>query len=715
MRFCYRILAAFFAISVAAVMTAGPLLAGEPQLTETPTPSIGAKFEMTVEAPPVLDTGRGKLQQPLPDGAPPLTFFFGGFAFDDNNTYAGTYYIPPDPSGASGPFHVVDVGNTMIQWFTKNGVMQYHQSLATFFAPLGPPLATNTFDPKVIFDQYNERFIVISLERSTAGATGSYILVAVSRTSDPNMGWFYLAIDSKLNISGADTWADYPGLGVGPDAVYITNNMFTMAGSAYSGSRLWIINKTPFYNGGVAAWNVYNPYAVNGSATTTQPAHMFGPAPAGTGTFLCAYSGLTDGVNEFVQVVQVLNPLGAVTFNQQYVNIGDIEGPDFLALPDAPQATISSLIEVNDRRALNAVWRNNELWVSSTIFPNTGPDLNQTTAHWFKLNATGVGTISLGDQGDVGAEDLGANTYTFFPSLMVDKCGNMGIGFAASNNLIYPSACYTGRLATDPAGTVQSTGMLAAGLDYYTRTFNSGRNRWGDYSGISIDPGDEVTFWVFNEYADVRGTPLGSPVEDGRWATEWGSFVMGCHPVAVSITGFQAQAVGTGVELTASFASDSERFRVDVYRSSGGAPALYKSIEHAAEQSFRYVDQNVEPGVTYRYHIAVEDRDGRYLSPTSTVLIPVRDAILLQNNPNPFNPVTTIRFVLPAAEHVQLSVFDSNGKLVNVLMDEMRGSGAHDVEWNGTDRLGNRVGSGVYFYRIDAGNFRQSRKMLLLK
>jgi len=715
MRFRYRVLTAFIAISIAAVMTAAPLLAGEPQLAETPTPSIGAKVEMTVEAPPVLDTGRGKLEQPLPNGAPPLSFFFPGFAFDDNNTYTGTYWIPPDPIGASGPFHVVNVGNTMIQWFTKNGVVQYHQSLATFFAPLGPPLGTNTFDPKVIFDQYTERFIVITLERSTSVPTGSYILVAVSKTSDPNMGWWYLAIDSKLSIAGGDTWADYPGLAIGPNAVYITNNMFTMAGSLYAGSRLWIIDKTPFYNGGAPSWNVYNPYAAGGNATTTQPAHMFGAAPGGMGTYLCSYSGLSDGTNEYVQVVQVLNPLGAVTFNHQFVLIGDIEGPSFPALPDAPQATIATLIEVNDRRALNAVWRNNELWVSTTILPNAGPDLNQTTAHWFNLNASGVGSILLTDQGDVGAEDLGASTYTFFPSLMVDKCGNMGIGFAASNNQIYASACYTGRLSTDPAGTVQSTGMLAAGLDYYTRTFNSGRNRWGDYSGISIDPGDEVTFWVYNEYADARGTPLGTPTETGRWATEWGSFVMGCHPVAVSITGFQAQAIGAGVELTASFASDGDRFRVDVYRSGGGAPALYKSIEHNSEQSFRYVDRYVEPGVTYRYHIAVEDLDGRYLSPTSTVFIPVRDALLLQNKPNPFNPVTTIRFVLPEAEHVQLSVFDSQGKLVNVLMDELRGSGAHDVEWNGTDRLGNRVGSGVYFYRIDAGKFHQSRKMLLLK
>jgi hypothetical protein len=250
-------------------------------------------------------------------------------------------------------------------------------------------------------------------------------------------------------------------------------------------------------------------------------------------------------------------------------------------------------------------------------------------------------------------------------------------------------------------------------LDYYERTFGSGRNRWGDYSGISLDPADDVTFWVFNEYASTRGTPTGT--EDGRWATEWGSFVMGCQPVAVTITGFQARAVDGGVELIADLIADTDRYRVDVYRSQGGSPTLYKSLDYRAGESFRYFDGHVEPGKTYTYYLAVQDKDGRYQSNTSTVTLPAQDVVLDQNTPNPFNPVTTIRFTLPSAQHVTLSVYDTNGKLVNRLVDDVRGVGKHTVEWNGTDQLGNKVGSGFYFYRIEAGDYRQSRKMLLLK
>jgi hypothetical protein len=714
MRIGYKISALFL---IVAFVAGSALAQTKPVTSEKPLPSLGSSAQYTTDNSSDVPPGEKNIQNPVPYGIPPLNFTFPGFNYDDNATFNGSYSVPPDPHGAAGPFHVVNVGNRMIQWFTKSGVMQYHQSLGTFFGPTGPPLGTASFDPKVIFDQYSERFIVVSLERmDSGGIEDSYILVAVSTSPDPNLGWFFMAIPSKVNIGGVDTWADYPGLGVDDKAIYITNNMFGFAstGSAYGGSRLWIIDKTPFYYGGPPAWSIHDPYATAGSiALTTQPAHMYGPVPGGMGTFLCGYSGLTAAPDEYIQVLQVNNPTGAVSFSLQFANIGDIEGPIFPTLPDAPQNGTAATVEVNDRRALNAVWRDDALWISTTIYPNSGPDLNQTTAHWIKLTADGLNPVTLADQGDVGAEDLGVNTYTFFPSVMVDKCGSMGIGFAASNSLIFPGAYYSGRLASAAPGTVQPTGALAAGQDWYLRTFGSGRNRWGDYSGIALDPADEVTYWLYNEYAMMRGSASGG--EDGRWATQWGSFVLGCHPVAVAITGFEARHFDGGVELVAEFAADIDRFRVDVFRAENGDPRLYRSLEATTGETFRFVDNGVEPGKTYRYYLAVQDEDGRFQSPTSEVTIPVRETALNQNIPNPFNPTTMISFSLPSADHVSLSVYDSNGKLVRTLVDGARAFGGHEVEWNGLDQAGNKVGSGVYFYRLVTSNFSESRKMLLLK
>ena len=90
---------------------------------------------------------------------------------------------------------------------------------------------------------------------------------------------------------------------------------------------------------------------------------------------------------------------------------------------------------------------------------------------------------------------------------------------------------------------------------------------------------------------------------------------------------------------------------------------------------------------------------------------------LAQNSPNPFNPSTTINYSVAdgSAVHVSLRVYDVRGKLVSVLVDAVKDAGTYSVFWNGVDNRGNRVASGVYFYRLMAGNFEQTRKMVLLK
>jgi hypothetical protein len=474
-------------------------------------------------------------QFPLPGlESLPLDFTIEGINFDENAANTGYYQIPPDPIGAAGPGHLVSVVNSTIEWFTKAGVTENSQTLQNFFNPLSP--TTLTFDPKVIYDQYASRFVVVTLEQIEAGTNPnpgniSRILLAVSDDSDPNGTWYFHAINAKTVISSWECWADYPGFAVDEEAIYVTANMFAFYPRNISSAvRLWIINKGlgsgGFYDGGTASVNVYNPYALDGTATTTQPTHIFGSnLPSTVGTFLVSYSGLSDGTDEYIQVVRVNNPLGSPSFTQQYVNIGNIEGPNFPALPDAPQSGTAIDIEVNDRRALHAVWRDTMLYLVAEILPNSGPDVSQTTAHWWKLNTNNINSIVLEDQGNIGGEDIATGTYTFFPSIAVDDEGNTAIGFSASAPTIYPGAYYTGRLSNDPPGTIQASEVLRVGLDYYIRTFGTpgtDRNRWGDFSGISVDPADGQTFWVFNEYAIESGTAFGG--EDGRWGTAFGSF-----------------------------------------------------------------------------------------------------------------------------------------------------------------------------------------------
>lgn len=89
---------------------------------------------------------------------------------------------------------------------------------------------------------------------------------------------------------------------------------------------------------------------------------------------------------------------------------------------------------------------------------------------------------------------------------------------------------------------------------------------------------------------------------------------------------------------------------------------------------------------------------------------------LLNSHPNPFNPVTTIRFVLSEATRIDLDVYDLSGKLVCVLADdELRAEGVHLVSWAGRDRWGRQASSGVYFYRLQTSDYVETKRMTLIK
>ena len=88
---------------------------------------------------------------------------------------------------------------------------------------------------------------------------------------------------------------------------------------------------------------------------------------------------------------------------------------------------------------------------------------------------------------------------------------------------------------------------------------------------------------------------------------------------------------------------------------------------------------------------------------------------LQQNSPNPFNPSTTITYQLPASGDVTLAIYNLTGQKVRTLIDQHAESGHHTAVWDGQDETGHRVSSGVYVYRLRAGDYVETRRMTLLK
>ena len=132
--------------------------------------------------------------------------------------------------------------------------------------------------------------------------------------------------------------------------------------------------------------------------------------------------------------------------------------------------------------------------------------------------------------------------------------------------------------------------------------------------------------------------------------------------------------------------------------------------------SYSFVDETCKDGHGYTYR--VELLSGNYrklLFETPAVEIPSRHLIKSANSPNPFNPSTTIYYTLPAQAHVRLEVYDVAGRRIANLVDAVQGSGDHKVLWDGKDSNGVPATSGIYFYRITAGETRISKKMILVR
>jgi hypothetical protein len=102
------------------------------------------------------------------------------------------------------------------------------------------------------------------------------------------------------------------------------------------------------------------------------------------------------------------------------------------------------------------------------------------------------------------------------------------------------------------------------------------------------------------------------------------------------------------------------------------------------------------------------------VSDYDTVIEIVRSE-LIGNFPNPFNPETVIRFALKTDDDVLIEIFNIKGQLINTLVNGFMREGYHQVIWNGRDESGNPVGSGIYFYRLIAGEYVSIRRMVLMK
>jgi surface protein len=189
--------------------------------------------------------------------------------------------------------------------------------------------------------------------------------------------------------------------------------------------------------------------------------------------------------------------------------------------------------------------------------------------------------------------------------------------------------------------------------------------------------------------------------------------------------GLMAGLVDDGIQLTWDI-SQAEDFQYFVLERSNEA------INGVADTTISYelIDANYEDlnfirNVEYSYRLAAYDYAGNrseFTEPVSVILLSIDPLSLIpdvfalhQNYPNPFNPTTQIRYDLPDNEFVSINIYDVMGRKIKSLVSINQEAGYRSITWNATNDLGQPVSAGMYIYTIQAGEFRQTRKMVLLK
>jgi hypothetical protein len=487
---------------------------------------------------------------------------------------------PPDENGDVGPTYYIQTVNTSVGIYDKSTgtrVAAFTFNALMSQGNFGNLCDTNNFgDPVVLYDSFEDRWVITDFAFEIDGSgnvvdpPGAFQCFAVSKTGDPvTGGWSFYSIPAPGALN------DYPKFGVWPDGIYMSANMFGYpASGSYEGYHVWALNKQQMYAGAPTVQVI--DFAGDTSDFTVIPANArleAGSPPLGSPEY-------------FVSTEQFLNALSIYKFHVDWdkPSTSTFTGPVTQLQPNcwpnaspASASTPANLADVLPIRAMAQAQYTNiggaeSLWVDHTVergVSATNTTCNATTGgnatvRWYQANVTG-GTVAANVvQGSTFDPD-GANTFfRFMPSLAVDRLGDLAIGYTKSNSTTDPQVKYAGRLAGDPANTLsQSEQTLIDGTGAQSGSCGgSACIRWGDYSGMALDP-NGCEFWMAGEYYATSGlndlTRIGSfhypgctPVGNGTLS---GTVADGSSPIA-------GATVSLGSRTTTTDGSGSYSFTV---------------------------------------------------------------------------------------------------------------------------------------------------------
>jgi len=407
---------------------------------------------------------------------------------------------PPDTQVGADANYVFEAANTAGLITDKAGNL-----LALFdlhaFTP-GEPPGFFISDPKVRFDPLSGVWFFSIISVSGAPDGSGLWWLGVSHPSDP----FHWTIYNFEGVAG--TFPDFDALGISDDKIVLTANAFSST-NAFIGAEVLVLSKSEL-EAGMPSLDAA--LFVDNRFFTFQPAHSLSP----TGGPLYMASSDPD-YSQVYHVFSILGtPPGAVSISftdvpLDLVNVGSLTTP-----PSAAQAGTSNLIDTNDNRTLDVVYRDGHIWVTA----NDGC-LDASFNFLSCVRFTQIDTAQMVRTQDLDFGEAGGNFYyaaiQVVPDPNVAGTDDLITVFTESNPSDFPSVMSSGRMeAMDPPSTLRAPVLIQRGRAPYAG------NRWGDYSGAGADPSSALsgTAWVAGEFTEPNG----------EWGTAIANVAFTCSP-----------------------------------------------------------------------------------------------------------------------------------------------------------------------------------------
>jgi hypothetical protein len=408
---------------------------------------------------------------------------------------------PPDTSGAVGKTQFVQWVNTSFAIFDKNGNRLLGPIKGKFlWQGLGGPgtpvpcEVNNDGDPVVSYDRVANRWVLSQF--SVNGGTFAQC-IAVSETSDA-LGRYHRYEYEEPAFN------DYPHMGVWRDAYYFSYNMF----EGLSGARACAYDRRKMMVG--------DPNATEQCFQLGLPFFGILPSDADGRTFAPVgranyFVGLgTNSLLLWKFHVDFANPVNTT------MGIGPTHQPN-ATLPVArfnlacsgtgqtcvPQpGTTHQLDSLGERLMFRLAYRKftsrEVLVVNHTV--DIGPPTGRTAIRWYEIRNPNDAQPIVFQQGTYSPDA----THRWMGSIAMDKVGNIALAYSISGNGVKPGVAFTARAPTDVAGIMGAESVLKAGGGIQD-TSSRHLSRWGDYSGLTVDPVDDCTFWFTTEFQGANG------------------------------------------------------------------------------------------------------------------------------------------------------------------------------------------------------------------